>query len=79
MVQGVDIGVTREQVEQLIEQKVTAKLERYIKEDKEFKRKLILTISQLRDSQLISQEGFDKLNTLLQDFIEGDRATLNDF
>ncbi len=72
-------GASREEIKQLIEEGVTAKLEHYLKENREFKRQLILLLSQMRQSQEISQEAFDKLNVLLTDFITGDRADLNSF
>jgi len=54
-------------------------LVKFIHKNKEFKSILTLLLSQMRDSQQISQEAFDKLNTPLQYFLEGDTADLDSF
>jgi len=54
-------------------------LVKFIHKDKEFKSILTLLLSQMRDSQQISQEAFYKLNTRLQYFLEGDTADLDSF
>ncbi|MFQ5969772.1 MAG: tyrosine-type recombinase/integrase [Nitrososphaerales archaeon] len=51
----------RKDIEELM-QTLFSKVDQYLKEDKDFKRKLVLLLSQMRDSQQISQEAFDKIN-----------------